>query len=761
MLFYVKIKIDLFLTTKESSPSMSAANEKNADSNVSNAEQFALPHESILRGEIERVVFENSENGFAILRIKGDDKKIHTIVGSIFGASPGQHIEAAGTFEEHAEFGRQLRARHFRFVLPGTKEGICRYLSSGIIPGVGRKTAEKIIDVFGRRTLEVLNTDISRLSEVEGLGKKKCAAIAEGWENHAIRREGYIFLQGLGISPAGCAKLYKRYGDSAALAVKNNPYRLADDINGIGFARADAIAMQLGIARDAPERLVAGVIYQMNQNIASGHCCVPRSMLLEQAVHLLALPEGKVEEGINLALTAKRLIGENDYIYTARLYRMEYELPLHLQRLLKSEKFPAAKMEKIPPSPDITLNSQQLNAVDQVAQSVLSIITGGPGVGKTTVVGEIVRRAKKANLRIMLAAPTGRAAKRLSESTNLPAKTIHRLLQYDAMSGKFKQNYDDQLATDLLIVDEVSMVDLPLALYLFRAIPCGCAVVLVGDIDQLPSVGPGKILEDFIGSEFFVTTRLTQVFRQAADSGIIANAHRVNHGEMPRQTELNGDDVSDFYWISQEDGERAAELIVKMVAERIPKRFNFNPLEDIQVLTPMHRGSCGTSQLNSMLQEALNGGQTELIRYGDRSLKLGDRVMQTSNNYEKNVFNGDQGRIVFINHKERKLQVLFDGERTVEFTPDELEQLVLAYAVTVHKSQGCEFPVVIVPLLTQHFMMLQRNLLYTAMTRARQLLIIIGSPRALSMAVENFRREERFSMLGERLRNVYNQLIKN
>ena len=305
------------------------------------------------------------------------------------------------------------------------------------------------------------------------------------------------------------------------------------------------------------------------------------------------------------------------------------------------------------------------------------------------------------------------------------------------------------------------MVDLPLALYLFRAIPCGCAVVLVGDIDQLPSVGPGKILEDFIGSEFFVTTRLTQVFRQAADSGIIANAHRVNHGEMPRQTELNGDDVSDFYWISQEDGERAAELIVKMVAERIPQRFNFNPLEDIQVLTPMHRGSCGTSQLNSMLQEALNGGQTELIRYGDRSLKLGDRVMQTSNNYEKNVLNGDQGRIVFINHKERKLQVLFDGERTVEFTPDELEQLVLAYAVTVHKSQGCECPVVIVPLLTQHFMMLQRNLLYTAMTRARQLLIIIGSPRALSMAVENFRREERFSMLGERLRNAYNQLIKN
>ena len=704
-----------------------------------------------LRGEIRRIVYENAEGTYAVLRMAGDDGREFTAVGALCHLTPGQSLEMTGAWEKHEEYGRQFRVASFRPVMPATRAGLIRFLGSGAIPGIGPKTAALIVGRFGEETLHVLDHESRRLREVPGIGPHKAKTIIAAWRAGAARRDIFIFLQGLGITPAFCQKLYLRYGAQTVEVIRANPYRLAEEVDGIGFLKADAIAAELGIAKDSPERMNAAAVFTMNQETGNGHVCLPEELFVHAVAELAEQPEERARLGIERALERRQIVLLDGFYYTAALARAETELPQLVRNLAAARAFAGARCVPLPGGEKgIVLCEEQQLAAERVRQAPLGIITGGPGVGKTTVLGEIVRRAKRARLRIAAAAPTGRAAKRLGESTGLAAKTLHRLLVFDPQTGRFGYDRSNPLPYDLVIVDECSMLDLMLALALFRAIAPGTSVLLVGDRDQLPSVGPGRVLADFIASGLFLTTHLDRVFRQAEGSRIILNAHRINRGEAPERP-APGTDLSDFYWIEQDDPERVLELIVRLNTERIPRRFGLDPVDDVQILTPMNRGSCGTQTINAALQQALNGGEKPTFTYGDRVFKLDDKVMQISNNYDKSVYNGDLGRIARIEPAKKKFSVLFD-RRAVEYDFSDADQLVVAYAVTVHKSQGSEFPAVILPLLTQHYMMLQRNLLYTAVTRARRLLVLIGSRRAVEMAVRNTRQAPRYSRLLERLK---------
>jgi len=714
-----------------------------------------------LRGEISKVVYTSDDGTFCVLKLIDGHGTEHTVTGQISGAFSGQHLEVTGKWETHKEYGRQLRAESWKFTLPNTPDGIRRYLSSGIIPGIGPKLADCIVDHFGDKTLEILDRYSARLKEIPGFGPKRIAMIKKTWDEHAARRDTYIFMQSLGITPAYCAKIFRMYGEQASELIKQTPYKLADEVDGIGFLMSDRIAASLGIARNSPERISAGVVYTLNQIKIAGHTCCPQPTFLKQCAELLGITEAEAQDGLEFATERKKTFIDNvtqpgtPMVYERGLYRAETELPQLLWQLLNQTP-QGRRMARIPAPREQRFSREQLEAVNRAVQTPISVITGGPGVGKTTVIGEIVRRARAANLRIFLAAPTGRAAQRLGEAADLKARTIHRMLKWDPQERKFVYGRDQKLPCELLIVDEVSMLDLPLAVHLFRAVAPGTTVILVGDADQLPSVGPGDVLNDLIASGQFAVSRLTQIFRQGAGSYIITGAHAVNEGHLPELPPLRDkNELRDFYWIEQDDPDLALDQIVRMVTERIPQRFGFSPLRDIQVLSPMNRGSCGTINLNAVLQEHLNGGNKPLIKLGDRVFKLGDRVMQTSNNYEKSVFNGDMGRISAIDQQAKTFLVTYDG-RPVEYELTETDQLTLSYAITVHKSQGSEFPAVVLPLLNQHYMMLQRNLLYTAMTRARKLLILVGSHKAVSMAVNNATREPRFTLLRQRLATMNN-----
>ncbi len=716
--------------------------------------------EHTLRGEITRVVFENQDNSYCVLKVADAQGVEHTVTGNISGAYSGHHIEVTGHWETHKEYGRQLKAVSYKFILPNTAEGIRRYLCSGMIPGIGPKLAKCIVDHFGDKTLEILDRFSSRLLEIPGVGKKRVESIKEAWEGQRARRDMFIFMQGLGISPAYCQKIYSTYGNQAAEIVKQAPYRLADDVNGMGFIMADRVAASLGIEKNSSERISAGIVYSLNQLKFAGHTCYPEDLFIKYAAELLEVNEADISVGLEYAVDIGKVVVQETgpherMIYDRGLFKAETELPEHIHRLFSVNHFQAQRMLNVPPLPGQTFTEEQYRAVTNVGKSPFSIITGGPGVGKTTVVGEIVRRAKAAKLKVYLAAPTGRAAQKLSDSSRMNARTIHRLLKWEPVEKRFVYGLNCKLNCDLLIVDEVSMLDTVLAVHLLRAVDTGTTVVLVGDADQLPSVGPGEVLNDMINSGIIPVTKLTQVFRQGAGSSIIINAHAVNNGHIPELRQHDRNVLSDFYWIEQEEPEHAVDLIIRMVCERIPQRFNFNPMRDIQVLTPMNRGTCGTVNLNAVLQEQLNSGHKPQFKIGERVFKAGDRVMQTQNNYDKNVFNGDMGRIVNIDSRDGIFKVAYDM-RQVEYEFTEVDQLTLAYAITVHKSQGSEFPVVVMPLLNQHYMMLQRNLLYTAMTRARQLLILVGSRKAVSMAVNNSTREPRYTLLEQRLRQLFN-----
>jgi exodeoxyribonuclease V alpha subunit len=713
-----------------------------------------LPQKTTVTGEVHHVRYENRDSGFAVLVMLDLEGKKFVACGVLAGTPPGKTLELTGHFEEHAEFGREFKVDAFREVLPRTGDGIARFLC-GSVPGIGPKTADLIVRHFGKDTLIILDKSPRRLIEVPGIGPRRAADLAAAWKQNADRRDELIFLQGLGVTPAYCRRLFKRYGDNAAEVVKENPYRLAEEVDGIGFLKADAIARELGIAEDSPERLAAAAAFAVNEATGGGSVCLDAAELAKKTAELLDRSVSDGEKAVTLALERKLVREDGGMIYPPQLLKVEIALPLMIRELAIHPKFAGRRLA---PRRDTSSKfaPEQLQALDNAARYPLNIITGGPGVGKTTVVGELVARAKAAKLRVVLAAPTGRAAKRLAESSGEEAKTIHRLLGFDPATGRFAYNREHPLKCDLLIVDEVSMLDLPLAGALFAALSPGISVVLVGDVDQLPSVGPGRVLADLIGSGLFGVTFLTRVFRQAEHSRIIVNAHRVNRGELPETSREGGD----FYWIEQEDPLRVQEIIRELVASRITARFGIAP-RDIQVLTPMNRGPCGAQTLNELLGGVLNSEPRPEIKIGERTLKVGDKVMQLANDYDKNVFNGDMGTLTRLSSEKRKFSVRFDGLGEVEYAFDETDQLTRAYAITIHKSQGCEFPAVIVPLLNQHFMMLRRNLLYTAMTRARKLLVLVGGRKAVEMAVRNARVEVRNSRLLERLRDIRTELGKS
>jgi len=709
------------------------------------------PPTTAITGEVHRVRYENPDTGFAVLVLVDPDGKKFVACGVLAGNPPGKTLELTGHFEDHAEFGREFKADSAREVLPRTGDGIARFLC-GSVPGIGPKTADMIVRHFGGDTLAILDKSPRRLIEVPGIGPRRAADLAAAWKQNSDRRDELIFLQGLGITPAYCRRLFKRYGEKAAETVKSNPYRLAEEVDGIGFLKADAIARELGISEDSPDRLAAAAAFALNEATGNGSVCLDALELAGRTAELLKRIPADGEKAVKLALERRLVREDGGMIYPPQLLRLEIALPLFVKELATARNFAGRRL--VPRRECASrFAPEQLQALENATRYPLSIITGGPGVGKTTVVGELVARARAAKLRVVLAAPTGRAAKRLAESSGLEAKTIHRLLGFDPATGRFAYNREHPLKCDLLIVDETSMLDLPLAGALFAAVTPGTGVVLVGDVDQLPSVGPGKVLADLIGSGFFGVTRLTKVFRQAENSRIIVNAHRVNRGELPESPPGGGD----FYWIEQEDPLRVREIIRELVVSRVNARFGIAP-GDTQVLTPMNKGACGAQTLNELLGNVLNPEERPELKIGERTLKIGDRVMQLANDYDKNVFNGDMGVLVRLSGAKRNFAVRFDGGRDVEYAFDEADQLTRAYAITIHKSQGCEFPAVIVPLLNQHFVMLRRNLLYTAMTRARKLLVLIGGRRAVEMAVRNARTEVRTSQLLKRLRDVRREL---
>ncbi|NLZ63568.1 MAG: ATP-dependent RecD-like DNA helicase [Lentisphaerae bacterium] len=721
-----------------------------------------LPIEARVHGEVLRIVYSNPENSYAVVKLRSSSPRHAeiTLVGLLHGLQEGQEIEAEGRWELHREHGRQFKVESFRAVLPTTPEGIKKFLASGILPGIGETYAERIVQTFGKDTLHILDNFSERLHEVPGIGKKRLADIRKAWKENSSNRETMIFLQGLGISAAYCQRIINKYSAiSAPEIVRQNPYRLATDIDGIGFLTADRIARQLGIEANHPLRLCAGVIYTLEELASRGNVCYPALLLETEAAKILGVERPEAQAGLQTALQENKVLAQDvtgpempsRFIYLRRLKIAELELAEALKLLLRQAPVTQLPRDQSWMREFARLNEKQRQAVAWALQCPCSIVTGGPGVGKTTVVAAMVAAAKVMRWKISLAAPTGRAAKRLSEATGMEAATIHRLLKWEVESKSFYYGPEHKLPCDILVIDEISMLDITLGASLFRAIAPGTRVVLVGDKDQLPSVGPGAVLHDLVNCKQIPVTFLTEIYRQSGDSRIIVNAHAVNQGRMPDLRPTPTGRLADFYWLEQDDPDTAADWLTRMVVERIPKAFGFDPMTEIQVLSPMHKGVCGIQALNSRLQEALNpsrNGKIPELVSGGRVFRLGDRVMQTANNYDKGVFNGEMGRISCLN--KNSFSVIFD-QTEVNYDLSEADQLVLSYAVTVHKSQGSEFPVIILPVLTQHYVMLQRNLIYTGMTRARKLLIMIGSHKALEIAVRNNAPMRRLSLLAQRL----------
>ena len=714
-----------------------------------------------LRGRVEKVIYADGEAGFQVLSVQDMEGKLFCACGSLGGVCEGQGVELKGHWETHAKHGRRFRVTECLFSLPATVEGIERYLASGVIKGIGEKYAKAITATFGAETLQVLENASARLKEVPGLGKKRIEAIRKAWSESSEKRDLQLHMQSLGITPAYFNRIYSMYGKESANVLRQNPYKLASEVDGIGFIMADRIAGKNGIAKTDPQRLISGVKYTLEHIRTAGHVCMAYTPFLQEIARLLDIDENFAEKALVLASEAGKAVivktpdGER-MVYEKGLLRCEQELPFLLAQLMKHARHAGEKILNIPPDGKTLFSEEQLRAVEQVGRSPLSIITGGPGVGKTTVVAEIVRRAKRSGLDVVLAAPTGRAAKRMSESASMNASTLHRLLKWDPAVKQFVYNRQKPLKHELFVLDEVSMLDLMLSVAFFRAVKPGATVVLVGDADQLPSVGPGSVLNDLIGCGAIPLSRLTKIFRQGSGSAIIRAAHEVNQGIIPHIPPGKKETPADFYWIEKEDPEEVASLIEQMVLNRIPARFGFDPAKDIQIITPMNRGICGTVELNTRLQNRINPEKNG-FRSGEKIFHAGDKVMQITNDYDKGVFNGDMGFITSVQHADSTFMVRFD-QGVIPYTFSEAGELNIAYAVTVHKSQGSEFPAVVMPLLNGHYMMLQRNLLYTGMTRAKKLMILIGSAKAVSMAVHNAVKEPRFSLLLPRLREIFHKI---
>jgi exodeoxyribonuclease V alpha subunit len=707
-----------------------------------------------LKGQIERITYHNEENHYTIARIRLEDRKnLVTIVGNIASLAPGEVLRLMGIWERHPTYGEQFRVTSYESLVPATIKGIERYLGSGLIKGIGPVMAKRLVEKFGPATLDVIETDTARLQEVEGIGSKRIGMIQTAWAEQKEVRNVMLFLQGHEVSSSYAAKIYRQYGKASIRVVRENPYRLAEDIFGIGFLTADKIAMKLGIPKDSAMRAEAGIMHVLQKLADEGHVYYPHEPLIEECRNILDIETAAVRNALEKTATEKKIVVENDAVYLAGYFASEVGIAGAITALLEAPKDLARynsekAIQWVQKELQISLAEGQRMAVKAALEKKVVVITGGPGTGKTTIIKAILRIYEGAGLRALLAAPTGRAAKRMSEAAAHEAKTIHRLLEFSPRTAEFRRNEQSPLDADLVVVDEASMVDTLLMYHFIKAVPRHATLLLVGDVDQLPSVGAGNVLSDIIDSGAIPTARLNEIFRQSQQSLIIVNAHRINHGEFPVLTSVAGK-VQDFYFIEVEEPEEVCRRIIELCAGKIPARFGFDPIADIQVLAPMHRGTVGASNLNAELQKHLNRSGVEFVR-GGKVLKAGDKVMQIRNNYDKDVYNGDIGRVAAIDREEQELSVDFDGRR-VPYDFIELDELVLAYAVSVHKSQGSEYPAVVMPLLTQHYLMLQRNLLYTAVTRGKKLVVLIGTKKALAIAIKNNRPRLRYTRLRERL----------
>jgi exodeoxyribonuclease V alpha subunit len=714
-----------------------------------------------LDGLVERVTFHNADSGFCVLRLQVQgERELVTLVGHAPAVAPGEYASAAGSWITDREHGRQFKAVLLTVSPPTTLTGIERYLGSGMVKGIGPVYAARLVTAFGAAIFDTIERTPERLREISGIGAVRARKITSGWADQKVIREIMVFLHGHGVSTSRAARIFKTYGSDAITVVSGNPYQLARDIRGIGFSSADTIAHKVGIARDSPLRARAGISHALGEASGEGHCGLPRARLIDLATKLLEIQRPIIETAIDAELADGILIADmvegEASVFLRSLYHAERSIADHIQRLktggLPWTEFDADKaIPWVEDKLSIQLADSQRQAIRQALAAKLLVVTGGPGVGKTTLVKSILTILQAKRVRAVLCAPTGRAAKRLSESTGCEAKTIHRLLEISPQTGQFKRNRCSPLECDLLIADECSMIDVPLAMQLLEAVPQSATVILVGDVDQLPSVGPGQFLSDLIASGAVPVVHLTEVFRQAAHSRIVRSAHQINQGVFP--TLPGKGEESDFYIVPAEEPEAIAQTIVDLVTTRLPRKFGFDPVRDIQVLCPMNRGITGVRGLNQMLQDALNPATPHRVeRFGYR-FSPGDKVMQIVNNYDRDVYNGDIGYVTDLDSEEHELAVSYEG-RTVSYAFGELDELALCYATSIHKSQGSEYPAVVMPLSTQHYMMLKRNLVYTGITRGKRLVVLVGQKRALAIAVKGPQVERRWSKLLERLREL-------
>lgn len=737
------------------------------------ASESSKGNEETLEGVLERIVFADQDNAWSVLKLAVAGRRGQvTVVGNVLGVRPGETLRLAGRWVQDKKWGQQFKASSFKAVKPATLEGIERYLGSGLIRGVGKAMAQRLVAQFGAGTLEIIENHPERLRQVEGIGPKRCEQILEAWKEQRHIQRVMVFLQGHGVSTAYAIRIYKTYGPESETLVSENPYRLATDIHGIGFGTADAIAERLGVPRDSPRRAEAGLLHLLQQASDRGHLFLPKSRLLDEGQQLLEIPQSTLDASLKALIRRDQAVseivdsrdafsdtGDREAIFTTLLFRAEVALADSLMDLMKAPvEDPSIDIERalshFEKREGLTLATQQRTAIEEALRSKVLVITGGPGTGKTTLLRGIVEILGRKGGKILLAAPTGRAARRLAEATGRDARTVHRLLEFDPSKGAFLRCASLHLEADLVIIDEASMLDTALARSLVEAVPPAGKLILVGDVDQLPSVGPGRVLADLINSGALAVVRLTEIFRQAESSRIVVNAHRVNRGEIPlfergERASQKGP-LSDFFFIPRQEPEELLETLIHLVTERIPRSFGFHPVEEIQVLAPMNRGLLGVHNLNAALQERLNPTGSPIPRSGGR-LKVADKVMQLRNNYELEVFNGDLGRILSLDEEEEEISVDFEGRRVL-YPLSDLDELAPAYACSIHKSQGSEYPCVVVPLHSQHFLLLQRNLLYTALTRAKKLAVLLGQPRALTTAVRNQDTRSRFTRLAQRLR---------
>lgn len=710
-------------------------------------------------GVVERITFHNEENGYTVARFKTATESL-TVVGYLPGINVGESLRLGGEWMVHPTYGRQFKVETHDVLPPVTVEGLERYLGSGMIKGIGPVTAKKIVETFGLATLQVIDESPERLREVEGIGPQKAEKIRKALEEQKQVQQMMVFLRGVGITPSLATKIYRHYGEKAAGVIRENPYRLADELFGVGFKTADHIAGLLGRKDPAAvERVRAGVLYFLRKATEEGHVYVPLDEFVTNVSKELEAPAEVVRRAIASLGAEKEVYVEADRLYLATFYWCERKAAEKLLLLLKRR--PAERSILFSGEELDTLTFEQRLAVEKALQEGVLMITGGPGTGKTTTIRSLIRLCRLRGEKALLAAPTGRAAKRLKEATGEEAKTIHRLLEFGYTPGSglsYGRNEERPLEADIVIIDEVSMLDLPLFYQLLKALTPGTRLVLVGDQDQLPSVGPGSVLRDLIAAEVIPLVRLQTIFRQAKESKIVTNAHRINQGKMPT---FQG--AADFFFINAAAPEQIVEEIVRLVTVRLPRYLKCDPVEDIQVLSPMRKTITGVDNLNTLLQQALNprAGAAVEVRFGERVFRRRDKVMQIRNNYGKMVFNGDLGKIVQIDPEEQVLTVAFTDEqeeRLVNYAYEELDELVLAYAISVHKSQGSEYPVVIIPVTTQHYILLQRNLLYTGITRAKKMVVLVGTKKALAIAVQNNKTENRYSWLAPAIAELAPQI---